>query len=127
MNNKIEVKTSPTHWKWVFALRNIKSWEIILKWDISNQIGTKNLTKLSPEERKYICSIDNVHINMQEPEKYINHSCNPNSSVQNFCDIAIRDISPWEEITGNYKEVSSDWPEIKCTCWSKNCIWKIFS
>ena len=127
MSKKIEVRDSPTHWKWIFAVKNISSWEIILKWDISHQVEEDKLKTLSAAEKKYICNLGNKHIYMQEPERYINHSCNPNTKIWEFCDIAIRDIHAWEEITGNYNEVTSEWPEIECNCWSKNCIWKIFN
>jgi len=127
MNKKVEVRNSNTHGKWIFAIEKIATWEIVLQWDISHQIPAEEEKTLSPEEKKYVCLFEWKYIQMQEPECYINHSCEANTYVWKFCDIAKRDIEIGEEITGNYNEVSSWGPVIQCNCWASICTWKIFS
>lgn len=127
MNTKVEVRNSKIHGKWIFANQDITEWEIVLEWDLSHKISSEVEKLLSSEDKKYVCLFDGKYIQMQEPECYINHSCRANTYVWNFCDIAKRDIKVGEEITGNYNEVSSWWPVMDCKCWSKNCVWKIFS
>ena len=59
---------------------------------------------------------------MQEPEKYVNHSCNPNTKYGNYSDIVIRDIKKGKEITGNYSDIDSINDIEKYNCRSINCI-----
>jgi len=59
-----------------------------------------------------------------------NHSCEPNAGITirgtNVQLIAIRDISPTEEITWDYSTTmdENDW-EMNCACGSKNCRGRI--
>jgi SET domain-containing protein len=65
---------------------------------------------------KYLCG-ENVMY-------YINHSCNPNATINtkgNPKIIAIQDIFPEEEITHNYEEICKEEYQIKCRCLSKKC------
>jgi len=124
---KVIIKSSIIDWKWIFANQDIKKWEIILKWDTSQNIPKNIWEGLSSRERKYVSIINGQYIEMQEPEKYMNHSCSPNSKADNLCDLALRDITKWEEITWNNNDVGSSWELIPCNCGSKDCIWKIFS
>jgi len=66
--------------------------------------------------------MDGKYVIMQDPEKYVNHSCDANTTAKQFCDIAKRDIKKGEEITANYKEELSPSTEMKCNCGSKNCV-----
>ena len=52
----------------------------------------------------------------------INHSCNPNSGIKGKVIIAIKRISPNDEITLDYSTTTSDadW-KINCNCKSKTC------
>ncbi len=56
---------------------------------------------------------------MQSPERFVNHSCDANTSVKNKCDIASRDIKKGEEITSDYSNQGVEL--FKCCCGSKNC------
>ena len=123
----IIIKKSPKHWLGVFANTAMKKWDIVIKWDISQEIPSKKIEKMSAEEKKYVCFLDEKYIQMQAPACYVNHSCEANTKAKNYCDIAIRDIEKGEEITANYNEVTSWWPTIKCNCWSSVCIWEISS
>ena len=119
------VKPSKIHGKGVFATRDFKEGEIVTRWDTSKTLTKEQLEKASPEEKRYITEIGGKIVVMQEPEKYINHSCSPNTKVQNMCDVARRDIKTGEEITGNYLEEGSLEVPFTCNCGSENCKGKI--
>lgn len=75
--------------------------------------------KLSSKEKHYIDQVGKKYFLMQTPEKYVNHSCEPNTTAKNHCDVAIRDIKVGEEITSNYSKNSL--MPFKCKCGSKKC------
>ena len=119
---EIAVKKSKIHGKGVFANRNFKKGAVVVKWDISKRINKKEFDKLSNEQKRYVALIDGRYIVMQSPAKFVNHSCDANTTVKNFCDVALRNIKKGEEITGNYAE---DLPEKEkgiCKCGSGNCV-----
>ena len=57
--------------------------------------------------------------------RYINHSCDPNCTVQlttrTIWIVALRDISPGEELTYNYGYELDDAPAHPCTCGAETC------
>ncbi|EKD44233.1 MAG: hypothetical protein ACD_71C00206G0003 [uncultured bacterium (gcode 4)] len=103
--DKVVIKQSDIHGKGVFATRDFKAGEIILQWDKSVILSDVEFERLSDNEKQYVNFMEGVHVYMQEPEKYVNHSSNPNTIAKQFCDIATRDIKEGEEITSNYDEV----------------------
>jgi len=123
-NDFVISKLSKIHGKGVFASKNFKKGEIVLHWDTSQIISKIEFENLNQEEKKYICLINDKFVIMQEPEKYVNHSCDANTKSENFCDIAKRDILKGEEITGNYRETSLDGLTSKCNCGNLNCCKK---
>ena len=73
--------------------------------------------------KKYIIvDEDNEYYLMNSPERYVNHSCEPNccTDLKNQCDIALKDIKKGEEITTDYGEDHFN-DKIKCNCGSKKC------
>lgn len=117
----IIVKKSRIEGKGVFASRNFKSGEIVIKWDISRQLSTEQEKEIPEKEKKYIAHTGAKIILQKSPAKYVNHSCNPNTHVENFCDMAIRDIKKGEEITSDYNECLGPEEILNCNCKSKNC------
>jgi SET domain-containing protein len=117
----IVVKESKIQGKGVFASRNFKKGEIVMKWDISRQLTKSEVDKLSENEKRYVAYVDRKYILMQPPARYVNHSCDANTYAENFCDIAKRDIKKGEEITGNYAEEDIPEQSFECKCGSKNC------
>lgn len=117
----IIVKKSNIHGKWVFALRNFFKWEIVLKWK-KMTISKKEFLLLEEDEKNYVSEISWKYILMQSPEKYVNYSCNSNTNIIDYCDVAIKNIRKWEEITSNYLGV---WTlsQTKCNCWASICKW----
>jgi SET domain-containing protein len=120
--NDVLVKKSSIHGSGVFAGRDFKAGEIVLRWDISNTLPDKEVAKMTEDEKRYISYMDGKYIIMQNPEKYVNHSCDSNTTAKHFCDIAKRDIAKGEEITADYKEELPPNVHMRCNCGSKKCV-----
>ncbi|MFA6461928.1 MAG: SET domain-containing protein [Candidatus Woesearchaeota archaeon] len=121
MNQSVVVKNSKIQGKGVFARRDIKKGEVVLKWDISHQLKKSEVDKLTAKEKKYITYMNRRYVQMQSPEKYVNHSCDFNTLPKKYCDVAIRNIKKGEEITSNYYKTSLFSSSMKCMCGSKKC------
>lgn len=113
----VEIKESLIQGLGVFATRDFKKGEVVLKWDISNQISKEEFELKSIEEKMYIEILNGTYTLMKEPECRANRSCNPNCKIDNFCEIAIRDIKKGEEITTTY---GLTWDECNCEICRKN-------
>lgn len=83
------VKKSGIEGKGVFAARDFKKGETVLTWH------PKSLTKnefdnLSDSESRYRHKEGNSYSIMQTPERYVNHSCDPNTKPNDSSDIAVK-------------------------------------
>ena len=116
----VEVKKSAIHGIGVFALRDFKKGEIVLKWNPMVLTKTE-AEKILGKEKDYINFHEGKYLLMQPPERFVNHSCDANTFTKNFCDIAKRDIVKGEEITSNYNNEGCPL-DITCNCGSKNCV-----
>ena len=115
------VKESKIHEKGVFASRNFKKGEVVLKWDISHELTKEEVNSIPEEEKRYVTFFDGKYVLMQPTERYVNHSCEADTYADNFCDIAKRNIMVGEEITADYSEEGVPDMNMKCKCGSKNC------
>ena len=107
--------------KGVFAGTDFKKGDIVMKWDDS-VILTKNEAKKTPKkDRKYLVFFKGKYIMSQSPEKYLNHSCKPNTKEGKLCDIAIRGIKKGEELTTDYSINAPPHIKMKCACGENNC------
>lgn len=119
----VEVKDSEIQGLGVFATRDFKKGEVVLKWDLSNQISKEEYERLSNKEKIYVVFDEGKFFVMQEPYKFVNHSCKSNTRSKNFCDIAIKDIKKGEEITSNYNDdAPPNGVKVKCQCDCDNCV-----
>lgn len=115
------IRDSRIQGKGVFAGTDFKKGCVIMKWDASI-ILTENEAKKIPERRKkYLVSLKGRYIMAQSPEKYLNHSCDPNTREGNLCDVASRDIKEGEELTTDYSIDAPPHIKMKCACGSKKC------
>jgi len=116
----IEVKKSKIHGNGVFAKKNFKTGEIVLKWN-PVKLNPKEVAQLTEKQKEYTVSNNKGVYLMQAPEKYMNHSCDPNTKMDldNLRDIAIKNIKKEEEITSSYLIIPGK--KRKCKCGSKNC------
>ncbi|MBI1978868.1 MAG: hypothetical protein HYS62_02265 [Candidatus Aenigmarchaeota archaeon] len=115
------VKKSRIHGKGVFTTRDFEKGEIVLKWDTSSELTKEQVKKLAKKDRDFVTYLNGKYILMKSPEKYVNHSCEANTTAKNQCDIARRYIKKSEEITSDYSEESVPSLNMKCNCGSKSC------
>lgn len=86
--------------KGVYTNRDFKKGEVVIKYNLKPLTG-EEFENLPDSEKTF------THIHWEitylylEPERYVNHSKNPNTyqNLINKCDIALRDIKKGEMIT----------------------------
>ena len=117
----VEARKSSIHGLGLYALRNFRAGEIVLRWNLSCFISKEEFAALSEQERKYTHPFDADRILIvQPPERYVNHSCDNNTEVRDFCDVAVRNIAAGEEITSDYSSDESG-SKFNCSCGAENC------
>ena len=99
------VKDSRIQGKGVFANKDFKKGEIVVRWD--SLLGENYF--------------DNEKVVVKSSSVFINHSCNPNINEIEGKNIAIRDIKNGEEVTYHYEREKIPFLEMKCNCGSENC------
>jgi SET domain-containing protein len=120
MNKGIIVKNSKINKKGVFAGKDFKKGEVVLKWN-PKILGKIEIENFKDSQKHYLYKVKgDKYFLMQSPEKFVNHSCEANTRVENNCDVAIRDIKKGEEITTDYGDGNSS-VLFMCHCGSKNC------
>ena len=121
------VKDSKINGKGVFAARDFKKGEVVLKWDVSHRLSKEQVKQVPESERKYLIILkDGSYCLLKSPQRYVNHSCQPNTrSFDGKYNGAIRDINKGEEISGSYTWKGGTHDAFTCNCGSKNCIGKI--
>ena len=120
---KIYTGKSKIHNKGTFAVRDIKKDEIISRFYGSVKFKINKNKRDALSHPNWIGVKKNHWMDPEKPQKYINHSCNPNTSICGKVSIvALRNIKEGEEITFDYSIIEGDsrW-EMKCKCGSKNC------
>jgi SET domain-containing protein len=134
---KIEVRKSKIDNLGVFAKRNIKKGEVILKFE-GEIWSRKKVDKLESKNKelfeifdKYSLQVDKdlflFSKKIDDIDNFVNHSCNPNSYVyikspKEVFLIALRNLKKNEEITFDYSTTmyNDRWTS-KCKCKSKIC------
>jgi SET domain-containing protein len=114
----VVVKKSGINNQGVFAARDFKKGEIVLRWN-PQELSESEVTRLDSSQENFLYKSNNKWFLMQEPEKFVNHSCEPNTKAENNSDVAIRDIKKGEEITSDYG--TEVYVSFRCKCGSKNC------
>lgn len=86
--------------KGVYANRNFRKGEVIIKYNLK-PLTKKEYKKLPKSEKMSTHTLWGVIHLYSEPERYINHSKNPNTyqDLTNEYDVALRDIRKGEMIT----------------------------
>lgn len=86
--------------KGVFADRDFKKGEVVIKYNLK-LLTKKESEDLHEDEKEFTHTHYGKIYLYREPERYINHSPNPNTiqDLKNKCDIAKRNIKKGEEIT----------------------------
>jgi len=106
----------------VFAARNFKKGKTVIIWHPKCTIPKEKVRLLSNDEQNHTTYAGKGNYSvMGSPERFVNHSCEPNTYVKNKRDIALRDIKKGEEITTDYGlNGIEDW-KIRCKCRSNKC------
>ena len=125
--SKVYVDHSSIHGKGVFAAVNVEEGERILEIDDSRLVTDDN--PLRPEKGEYEHHCDYLEngkvVLMQEPERYINHCCDPNVYVKQIAGTryvyAMRNIKAGEEITFDYCINGYGDSVWQCHCGSPKC------
>ena len=121
MSDDIEIRQSTISGRGVFARRQFRKGETVLRWDVSRKIRRDRIDSLSSEEHHFLNPFDNTFfVLLGEPERYVNHSCANNTRVEQFTDVAVRDILRGEEITSDYRSGGSA-VDFVCRCGAPNC------
>jgi|GEM_PF-1131723 len=115
------VKKSKIQGLGVFAGRDFKQGETVLRWGNSKQLSEEEAERVPAEEKKYVAFFGGKYIFQLPPARYVNHSCSPNTFVRDFCDVALKGIKKGEEITSDYSKCPEPGMEMKCNCKSKKC------
>ena len=117
----VEIRRSGIDGLGAFALRPFKRGEVVLRWDISRRVPRGVVSDLPGSEKNYLHPYDEeTLVVVQPPERYVNHSCDNNTAVRDFCDVAVRDIRAGEEITSDY-EADGAGQRFECRCGAAKC------
>lgn len=122
MKESIVVKESALEGLGIFANRDFEAGDVVVPWRASRQLTRDEAARLPATNKKYLSRLkDGSYILLGIPERYVNHSCEPNTKVENNADIAIRVIKKGEEITADYRLEKAP-GHFTCNCGSSNCI-----
>lgn len=125
MIQNVIVKNSKIQGRGVYTSKNFKTGEIVLEIDDSHVVTDPNT--LTKEQNEYDCDYlaNGKVILMQEPEKFINHSCDPSTYVKTIDGIrkviVMHDIKIGDEITFDYSINGDNEGTFPCHCESTNC------
>lgn len=118
-SSTVEVKQSHIVGKGLFAKKQIKKGTVVVQWhpQVLTQLEASKLP--AEEQAHYLYPEGDKILWMQSPERYINHSCEPNTHVVGQSDVASRDIQVGEEITSDYMDIETE--NFACSCGSAKC------
>lgn len=117
----VRVQDSAIHGKGVFASRDFKAGEVVLRWDNTRELSPAELQALPPEEKRFTDVKEGKTLHIGIPERFVNHSCAPNTKSGDRCDVALRDIKAGEEITSDYGQVFIASGYFACSCNHAQC------
>jgi len=86
--------------KGVYAAKNFSKGEVVIEYHLQ-PLSDQEYSVLSESEKDFVHTHRNQKYLYGEPERYVNHSENPNTyqDLNKKCDVALRDIQKGEMIT----------------------------
>jgi uncharacterized protein len=127
----ILMRTSSIQGTGVFAPRSFVKGDVVLAIDDSRIVDDVHPLKSGEDPRHCDYLQGGKVILMKAPERYINHSCDPNTYVKTVNGerlvIARRSIAPDEEITYDYSVNGGGNTVWTCSCGAKRCRRQIHS
>ena len=120
------MQASRIHGRGVFARREFHRGELVLPIDDSRVVTASDPLDSSKGELEHHQDYLGDHdVLMQEPERYINHCCEPSALVKTYDGgryvVVYRDLSAGEEITYDYCINSYGDFEWECRCGHPRC------
>ena len=106
----------------LFAKKDIKKGEEVLRFT-GPIIDFKQAVAKGANKGDPLQIGNNLYINLEEPGRFVNHSCNPNAGIQNdVVLVALEDIRKGEEVYFDYSTTmdEDDWV-MECGCGNANC------
>lgn len=123
-SENVFVSVSPKQGKGVFASKDFCAGDTVLSIDDTHIVEDES-TLTQKQHAFDLDYLEDKTVIMQEPEKYINHSCDPNTYVKTIDAVryvvAMKDIRKGEEITYDYSINGDNDGTFTCHCGSKNC------
>lgn len=92
----VRIETHSCKGLMVVAIRAIRPGDLVV-------IG--RVVQIVPHRTTHSFQVDwDIHVDLDEPARYLNHSCDPNTGIRDnsyggFDFIALRDIAPTDEVT----------------------------
>jgi SET domain-containing protein len=116
------IKKSYINGRGLFANKDFKKGDLVIPWNKESKYLSKDdAIKLAEDSKKYVAIYKGKYLLIASPERYLNHSCNPNvETKEDGAEYAIKKINKGEELTGDYTKIR---PLVgfTCNCKSKNC------
>jgi SET domain-containing protein len=114
------VKDSQISGKGILAVCTFIKGALVIRWSSYKTLTKQEMEHLPEREKEHVSFIDGAYV-VVPPESRVNHSCDPNVYLKNYCYYAKRDVEVGEEITADYRLESDAGFMMKCNCGSKNC------
>lgn len=120
LDGELTVRITRSKGLGVFAVQKFKTGELVVRGIPISKTGIRTTHSFQIGF--------NEHVELDEPARLINHSCNPNLGIRNnkfggYDFLALQDINLGEELGWDYctTEYISIAVEDKCLCDSENC------
>lgn len=124
---KILIKKVGKKGKGVFANQDFLKGQLILKMDRKDVFSDKDFSKFSREDFNHCYNLGKgKYFRMKSPEKYINHSCDPNVFDLQGRVFALKKIKKGEELAYDYSISGVDKWRMRCLCHNKRCRGVVF-
>ncbi len=123
---EVEVREAPSGGRGVFACESVEAGEVVRPFEIEREVTAEAPLRPDRDERPEHCPmIDGRLFLVAVPDRYYNHSCDPNAWLRYGAAgaevVARRRIAAGEEITFDYlinNAGGDSWP---CRCGSSRC------
>lgn len=115
------VRKSKIEGRGLFALEDFAPGQVVLAWDLSNTLSDEQYARLPDDQKRYVIRYNGGWVYFMGDERFVNHSCDPNTIPRNGADVAIRAIQVGDEITSDYRPVMPSGERMECRCGAANC------
>ncbi len=118
------IKKSKIHGRGVFAGKDFKKGEAVVRWEFKKKFLKKDIDSLPRKDLKYVSRLNKKYFVVVEgTARFVNHSDDSNTVAVKGVDVALHTIKAGEEITSNYIAESAC-VDFVCNCGKKDCCKK---